>query len=265
MHLILETWQYIQSHDDVIKWKHFPHYWAFVWGIHWSLVNSPHKGQWCRALMFSLICAWTNGSVNNRDPGDLRCHWAHYDITVMYCIAYWGTSKSSLLIVTQTIYHGSSTFSFLCINFHNQHLSWQCRGMIEVSNTWLCSKQFLHIENELLNFLFVVCRSSGRGPCIKDEIEEAKQLAERQAAIAAYRAHRADVEARRERDRQMRNHAKIAQLELCEQMQVRPGAQFSIKTVFQSTMCIRIRSWYCLIFMNSLMVSHVKKMGSCES
>ena len=23
-------------------------------------VNSPHKGQWRRALMFSLICTWTN-------------------------------------------------------------------------------------------------------------------------------------------------------------------------------------------------------------
>ena len=35
-------------HDDVIKWKHFPHYWPFVQGIHWSLVNSPYKGQlWC--------------------------------------------------------------------------------------------------------------------------------------------------------------------------------------------------------------------------
>ena len=32
-------------HDDVIKWKHFPHYWPFVRGIHWSPVNSPHKGQ----------------------------------------------------------------------------------------------------------------------------------------------------------------------------------------------------------------------------
>ena len=39
-----------------IKWKHFPRYWPFVWGIHWSPVNSPHKGQWGRALMFSLIC-----------------------------------------------------------------------------------------------------------------------------------------------------------------------------------------------------------------
>ena len=44
-------------HDDVIKWKHFPRNWPFVRGIHRSPVNSPHKGQWRGALMFSLICA----------------------------------------------------------------------------------------------------------------------------------------------------------------------------------------------------------------
>ena len=46
----------------------------------------PHKGQRHRALMISLICAWTNGSVNNRDAGDLRRHGAHYDVTVMLSI-----------------------------------------------------------------------------------------------------------------------------------------------------------------------------------
>ena len=56
---------------------------AFVRIIHRSLVNSPHKGQWGGALMFSLICPWINGWVNNREAGDLRCHHAHYDITVM--------------------------------------------------------------------------------------------------------------------------------------------------------------------------------------
>ena len=70
-------------HDDIIKWKHFSFCWPFVWGIHRSLVNSPHKGQWCRALMFSLICAWTNGWINNRDAGNLRRHHANYDVTVM--------------------------------------------------------------------------------------------------------------------------------------------------------------------------------------
>ena len=42
------------------------------------------KGQWCRALMFSLNCAWINGWVNNREAGDLRRHRAHYDVIVMY-------------------------------------------------------------------------------------------------------------------------------------------------------------------------------------
>ena len=48
-------------HDDVIKWKLFPRFWTFVLGIHRGPVNSPQKGQWHGALMFSLICAWTNG------------------------------------------------------------------------------------------------------------------------------------------------------------------------------------------------------------
>ena len=72
-------------HDDVIKWRHFPHYWPFVRGIHRSPVNSPHKGQWRGALMFSLICVWINGWASNREAGDLRRYLAHYDVTVM-CI-----------------------------------------------------------------------------------------------------------------------------------------------------------------------------------
>ena len=71
------------AHDDVIKWKHFPRYWPFVRGIHRSPVNSPHKGQWRGALMFSLICVWTNGWVNNRDAGDLKRHRANCDVTVI--------------------------------------------------------------------------------------------------------------------------------------------------------------------------------------
>ena len=70
-------------HDDVIKWKHFPRYWPFVRGINRSPANSPHKGQWRGALMFSLICARINGWVNNRQAGHLRCHRARYDVIVM--------------------------------------------------------------------------------------------------------------------------------------------------------------------------------------
>ena len=71
------------EHDSITKGKHFPRYWSFVWGIHRSPVNSPHKGQWHETLMLSLTCAQINGWVNIREAGDLRHHRAPYDVNVM--------------------------------------------------------------------------------------------------------------------------------------------------------------------------------------
>ena len=71
------------SHDDVIKWKYFPRNWPFVRGIYRSPVKSPHNGQRRGALIFSLICAWINGWVNNGEAGDLRRLRTHYDVIVM--------------------------------------------------------------------------------------------------------------------------------------------------------------------------------------
>ena len=75
---------FLLSHDDVIKWKHFPRYWPFVRGIDRSPVNSPHEGQWRGALMFSLIYVWINGWVNTDEAGDFRRQQAHYDVIVMF-------------------------------------------------------------------------------------------------------------------------------------------------------------------------------------
>ena len=89
-------------HDDVIKWKHFPRNWPFVRGIHRSPVNSPHKGQWRGALMFTLICVWINGCVNNRKAGDLRRYCAHYGVTVMFATKLgWLESKQGSRILVQ--------------------------------------------------------------------------------------------------------------------------------------------------------------------
>ena len=68
-------------------WRHemetFSALLALVTGDRWP-VNSTHKGQWRGALVFPLICAWTNAWVNNREAGDLRRHCAHYDVIVMH-------------------------------------------------------------------------------------------------------------------------------------------------------------------------------------
>ena len=46
----------------------------------------PHKGQWPGAFMFTLICVWKNGWVNNREDGDLRHFSANYDDIVMFVL-----------------------------------------------------------------------------------------------------------------------------------------------------------------------------------
>ena len=52
------------------------------------LVNSPHKGQWRRALILSFICIWINGWLNNCEAGDLRSHHAHYDVIAVFVEAF---------------------------------------------------------------------------------------------------------------------------------------------------------------------------------
>ena len=72
---------------------------AFV-GIHRWPVNSPHKGpvtrkvvpfvtssyQWCGALIFSLLLAWTNFLTNNRAAGELRRDGRHVTSLKLKCI-----------------------------------------------------------------------------------------------------------------------------------------------------------------------------------
>ena len=96
-------------------WKHFTCYWSFVRGIHRSPVNSPQKGSWRGALIFSLICLWTIGWVNNRDAGDLRRHRAHYDVILMK------NDHDAEFVVTggstgQSLHHDNSRF-FQCLCF----------------------------------------------------------------------------------------------------------------------------------------------------
>ena len=102
--VVIHCWLYVKyitgvTHDCVNKtaeikqtklitliswWRHqmetFSAFWPFVRGMHRPPVDSPHKGQWRGAFIFS----WSaNGWANTRDAGDLKHHLAHYDVTVM--------------------------------------------------------------------------------------------------------------------------------------------------------------------------------------
>ena len=97
---------------------------ALCEGNHRSPVDSPHKGQWRGALMFSLIGAWTNGWANNRDDGSLRCYRAHYDVTVMK----WHERVLK-------------THRFFCQT--SNYLSWKLLIAV-ISETWLRKSRVLH-------------------------------------------------------------------------------------------------------------------------
>ena len=101
------------------KWKPFPHYWPFVRGIHRSPVNSPHKGQWRGALMFSLICVWINGWVNNREAGDLRRYRAHYDVNVMFPRVW-----SLLFLITISVLYQRDNYKDYWDIYINNHSFW---------------------------------------------------------------------------------------------------------------------------------------------
>ena len=103
-------------------------------GIHRSSVNSPHKGQWRRALMFSLICTRINGWVNNREAGDLRRHRTHYDVIVMIGR---GSRENGISQLGRALHHTCNVFfnclrvisldSSNCIENLTSHVIWENR------------------------------------------------------------------------------------------------------------------------------------------
>ena len=105
------------NHNDVIKWKHLPRYWPFVRGFHRSPVNSLHKGQWRGTLMFSLICVWINGWVNNREVGDLRRYRAHYDVIVMMTDNFQWQNMRSNATATGLVFSGTNYGARWCPDY----------------------------------------------------------------------------------------------------------------------------------------------------
>ena len=95
-------------HDGVMTWwrrqmETFSALLAICAGNSPVPVNSPHKGQWRGALMFSLICVWINGWINNHEVGDLRRYRVHYDVIVMlfaFCIPLTEISHCRTLVLS---------------------------------------------------------------------------------------------------------------------------------------------------------------------
>ena len=75
--------------------------------FHRSPLNTPHRGQWRGALMFSLICAWINDWVNNREAGDLRRHHTHYYVIVMGTADHHTATELAVTVVVKLYFSHS--------------------------------------------------------------------------------------------------------------------------------------------------------------
>ena len=78
---------------------------AFVRGIHRSPVNFPHKGQWRRALMFSLICANKGLGKHSRRrwfETPSRSLWRYCNDFVSFCAAIWRSAEDICVKITIT-------------------------------------------------------------------------------------------------------------------------------------------------------------------
>ena len=62
------------------------------------------KGQWCGALVFSLMSAWSNCWTNKRVSSELRFLGSHYTDAIMVAIA---SQITSLTIVYSTVFSGA--------------------------------------------------------------------------------------------------------------------------------------------------------------
>ena len=115
--------------------------------IVYSTVNSRCKGQWRGALMFSLICAWINGSVNNREASTrpLEGWWRIYASVkwVIVGLVYgWlavqlqsiSEPKSGFFKMTSTEHISENVWSKFK-HIHWRKCIWNCRLYIS-NNSW---------------------------------------------------------------------------------------------------------------------------------
>ena len=94
--------------------------------------------------MFSLIGAWINGWVNNREAGDLRRHRVHYDVTVMRYFLWLHWSRSSdpgrrmcVNLSEQVKTHCGLVTPYGDIDLGQHWLRWRLDAWRHQANTWI--------------------------------------------------------------------------------------------------------------------------------
>ena len=119
-------------------------------------MNSPHIGQWREAFMFSLICVWIDGWVNNCEAGDLRRHRVHRHCNGRGWHEDGIVFRWPCLRMLNIISRGRNMNTNLDITYINWNSTWGFQVNL------LCSKKLENVENWLFQIsavcpLFLMC------------------------------------------------------------------------------------------------------------
>ena len=129
-------------HDDVIKWKHFPRYWPFVRGIHWSPVNSSHKGQWRGAFMFSSTPS--------------RSLWRHCNDVLKKSQMYFDVIREGTLCFMSLHAMGITTLQYLyeiSLKLKSRENSWQLFQLFNLVDILHKARKFYIMKCVVQNFI----------------------------------------------------------------------------------------------------------------
>ena len=108
--------------------------------------------------MFSLICVWINGWVNNYEAGDLRRYHAHYDVIVMRIDFYLTSYHLKCLCVWL---RGMNDARMIAINTNaiREKTKHQCNASIYNANNFLLNTCvgiiFIETENYWKSHIFI--------------------------------------------------------------------------------------------------------------
>ena len=168
----------VNPHSASLWWRHqmepFSALLALCAGNSPVPVISPHKGQWRGALMFSLICAWINDWVNNREAGDLRRHRGHYDVNVMttytpdWCVMGPlgpGDIISDCIMVTDAVF-----LLQLFLTFHNISWPWTTTCTYHVYCLGSYSQEMRYWASEVLVILLILSHSTNACSSLTNQV-----------------------------------------------------------------------------------------------
>ena len=127
--------------------------------------------------MFSLICVWINGWVNNREAGDLRRHRGHYDVSEMIFGTHrpevlhspnsqkWPNLLSSSFWYFHIFSYGHENSDLLFFLFHGRHVADDIFNCIFLNeDIWISLKISLKFKVRISNIPALVQITPWRRP-----------------------------------------------------------------------------------------------------